>query len=187
MLYLVAKCGASRDDLGFDMRRLGQDVRQGLSMFLAAIVPVYGLQWFFTAVLKYESEHPLVTFAQEQPGIGILLLAALVATVAAPLVEEFIFRVVLQGWLEKLDVRRRDLGIVDPATPPSLLPILLVSTLFGLMHLGHGPDPIALIVLSLFLGYAYRQTHRIFTSLTLHFCVNAFAVANLALSLATQP
>lgn len=176
--YLSYRASAYLDDLGLSLGKLPNDLRLGAKTFLAAIVPVYGIQSLLTYVLDFPSEHPLAKLARDQSDIGVLLLATLSAVVIAPLIEEFLFRVVLQGWLEKQEiVWRKSRGIESDL--PGLGPIIVVSTIFGLLHMGHGPDPVALFVLSLFLGYAYRQTHRIYASLLVHMCVNGLAMLEL--------
>ena len=56
---------------------------------------------------------------------------------------------------------------------------MAVAVLFGLMHFGHGPDPFALSVLGMFLGYAYWKTHRLAAPLAIHVMVNSLAVVEL--------
>ena len=176
--YLVSKTGAYADDLGFDARKLGYDVRLGAGAFLAAIVPVYGIQIVLTQVAKFKSEHPLVKVTSDHGSLGMLLLVTVLAAVIAPLVEEFMFRVVLQGWLEKKQVERRErLGL--PGEPAGWTPIAMASAVFALLHVSNGPDWVALFVLSLFMGYVYQRTHRIFPSLVMHGLVNGLAMAEL--------
>lgn len=178
-VYLAVKSGAYRDDLGFDTARLAYDARLGGLVFLAALVPVFGVQAFFVYVLDMPSEHPLLTLTRERPSLAILSLATVMAVVVAPLFEEFAFRVVLQGWLESQQarLRRNYEGYVGEL--PGFAPIVITSVLFAVLHAGYGPDPFALFVFSLFLGYAYRQTHRIFPSLVVHGCLNGFTMLNL--------
>ncbi len=65
----------------------------------------------------------------------VMFAAILAAVVAAPLVEEFFFRVLLQGWLESLERRhRRMVRLLWPLLPCGFGPIVLVSLLFGVMH-----------------------------------------------------
>jgi membrane protease YdiL (CAAX protease family) len=97
----------------------------------------------------------------------------------APLFEEFAFRVVLQGWLESQQVRLRRLRGEFGDQQPGFAPIVITSVMFALLHFGYGPDPFALFVFSLFLGYAYRQTHRILPPLVVHACLNGWTMLNL--------
>ena len=60
--------------------------------------------------------------------------------------------------------------------PYGVVPIVISSFLFGMAHLGHGPDPIPLFVLALILGYVYQRTHRIVPCIVLHMLFNAFSL-----------
>ena len=141
---------------------------------MAVLLPVYGLQFLLTQFMK--SEHPLAKLAMEQPSTGVLMLTTVSAVVVAPLFEEFMFRVLLQGWFEKWETLWRESAGKNIPGRTGLLPNVIVSALFGLSHLGHGPDPVALFVLSLILGYTYQRTHRIIAPLVVHVCFNARAV-----------
>jgi membrane protease YdiL (CAAX protease family) len=174
IFYLEMRTGARAREFGFDASRLPQDVRLGSLAFLAAAPLVYGVQ---IVVSQYWTplEHPLAKLVSDQHGPALVALAALSAIVVAPLSEELLFRVVLQGWLEKALRRRRR----PWRSAHRVLPIMISSALFAFMH--QGADRVALFVLALFLGFLYRQTHRIFPSLVLHACINALAVVALAL------
>ena len=54
---------------------------------------------------------------------------------------------------------------------------------FALVHFSHGPDFVPLFVLSLGLGYLYRQTHRIMPSLVVHFGLNLMTMVAIGGSL----
>ncbi len=174
--YLIARVGTHDDDLGVPRGTLGGDLRLAAGTFLAAMLPVYGVQVFLTQVAGFESKHPLQELASKQPTVGVLLLATVVAVLVAPLAEELLFRVILQGWLEKKQIESRKRRGIEPAEPAGFAPIVAVSLVFGMMHYGHGPDPVALFVLSLFLGYAYQRTHRLFAPLAIHMGVNSLAM-----------
>jgi membrane protease YdiL (CAAX protease family) len=180
--YLIFICGAYLDDLGWDTSRLASDLRLGGLAFLAALVPVYGVQAFFVYVLDMPSVHPIVELMKGQPSPVLMILATLMAVVVAPVAEEFAFRVVLQGWLERQQTRLRQARTGTSDETPGYAPIVIASVVFALMHAGHGSDPYALFVLSLFLGYVYRQTHRIFPSLVVHMLVNGLTMATLWLT-----
>jgi membrane protease YdiL (CAAX protease family) len=179
VVYLVRASGAYAEDLGFDARRLAGDLRLAGGTFLAAVIPVYGIQWLLTDVFKFKSAHPLVVLVQERPGVGVLLLATFAAAVVAPLVEEFLFRVVLQGWLEQREIDARVRRGGDPDAPAGFGPIVAAGTIFALLHVTSGIDWVALLVLSLFLGYVYQRTHRFIVPFAVHFLVNALAMLHL--------
>lgn len=182
---LKVRCGATWDDLGFSLRRPLYDLQLGYKAFLVILVPVFGIQYLL--VQWYPSEHPLVKMVSDDPSRRALILATVVAVVIAPLVEEFLFRVVLQGWLERRESRWRRAGYRPfRGAPRGFGPILLSAALFAVLHWGHGPDPIPLFVLAVALGYVYRQTHRIWPSLIVHMCLNGASMAMLWLSIGAK-
>ncbi|MES1213621.1 MAG: CPBP family intramembrane glutamic endopeptidase [Singulisphaera sp.] len=58
---------------------------------------------------------------------------------------------------------------------PSVIPILLSSFIFAIVHLGYGPSALPLFFFALVLGYLYRQTHRVWPSLIAHASLNALS------------
>ncbi len=63
--------------------------------------------------------------------------------------------------------------------PFSWIPIAISSLLFGLAHLGYGPEPVPLFFLALVLGHLYYRTHRIVPSIVAHALFNLFAMVQL--------
>jgi membrane protease YdiL (CAAX protease family) len=73
----------------------------------------------------------------------VFALCVLSAAVAAPLAEEFFFRVLLQGWLEALQNRwRRQMPTVRRWIPLGVGPILITSLVFARMHFRVAGPPI---------------------------------------------
>ena len=177
VVYLVWR-GAYLDDLGWNSSHLANDFGIGVWLFLAASVPVLLVQLYFTSYLEIESKHPLLELTRQRSGLGIMVLATIAAVGIAPWFEEFVFRVLLQGWLEGEQVRLRLRRDPDASEAPGFSPLLIASFLFAAMHAAAGPDPVAIFVLSLFLGYAYRQTHRILPSIVIHAGVNGWTMFN---------
>jgi len=124
LLLLVWFSGATAKDFGLDFSKFSHDIRLGLLAFLAVCVPTYGLQLVMTQLVK-EASHP-VTDAIAETSSGVVVLATIVlAVLVAPLVEELLFRVLLQGWLESIVVRR---ATPDPARLPAPLSSALPET-----------------------------------------------------------
>jgi membrane protease YdiL (CAAX protease family) len=95
-----------------------------------------------TQAEQSEAAHPLTTLLpHHQPGIVLLVLV--LAVVVAPVTEEFVFRLVMQGWLEAAEMRsRRDRPGWRRGLPLGAGPIVVVSSLFGLLHFHiAGPEP----------------------------------------------
>jgi membrane protease YdiL (CAAX protease family) len=173
VLWLAVRAGAGCDALGCSLGNWRRDLSSGLVAATFIIPPVLGVQAVLASRLP--SEHPLITSIKANP--ALLPVAAVLAVLFAPLLEEFLFRVVLQGWLEKAErsLRRR-----SPKTfswPRGVLPVLASSLAFAAAHVGHGADPVPLFLLALVLGYLYRQTHRLWPSLVLHMTLNALTTA----------
>ncbi len=74
---------------------------------------------------------------------GEKAVAVVMAVAVAPLVEEFFFRVLLQGWLEAVWSRWRRKNRELRVAPVSWLPIVLPAALFALMHLRSGKEPLS--------------------------------------------
>jgi len=175
--YLLVR-GSSYEDLGLDFSHWRRDLTGGLLLFLAAVVPVFGVQLFFTQFFEMPSDHPLLKLTREHSAIPVLVLATFAAVLVAPLFEEFLFRLLLQGWIEGEQVRRDLARGGEWMGRPGLAPLLVSSTLFALLHAQSMPDPAAIFVLALFLGYAYRQTHRMLPPLVIHAGVNGWTMLN---------
>jgi membrane protease YdiL (CAAX protease family) len=183
-------------DLGWVASKIWSDVKLGIVAFVMLAPPVYGLQVLLTQFV--ESKHPLIESMREQADMPLIVASGIVAVLVAPVVEEYLLRVLLQGWLEKLAVFRGDplpllvgegrrlecdsivsaessteTPAVDVEGQQAMWPVLVSSMVFALMHFSHGPDWIPLFVLALGLGYLYRQTHRIVPCIVVHFLLNA--------------
>ena len=103
MLYLTA--GAKADDLGFSVTHLGSQALLGIVAFLAIAPPVFAIQMLTSMLVPYE--HPLIELLIKDASLGNLLLTTVLAVLVAPPVEEFLFRLVLQGWLQRFEWFRR--------------------------------------------------------------------------------
>lgn len=123
---------------------------------------------------KQEQGHEIEQLLRQGGGIGVWVLAALMALIAAPLIEEWLFRAVLQGWLEKMErrlfrqvrwyERMRAAAAGDPLRPKTGLrefwwngkllgaaPVAVSSLLFAGLHvrLAGPPTPADEILLML--------------------------------------
>jgi membrane protease YdiL (CAAX protease family) len=142
-----------------------------------------------------EAAHPIEEIIRKNATTPVMFWCTVSAVVAAPLVEEFLFRVVLQGWLEKAFYKKYlreqapdteqvefDQPFVPPdRTAPQIMwqPIIISSLVFAFLHVGHGPDPIPLFFLSLALGYLYYKTHRILPCIVVHMSLNSLSMVGL--------
>jgi membrane protease YdiL (CAAX protease family) len=169
----------SRDwgSLGFGLGRLRDDLRLAVAGLALMLAPLLALAAVLDRVVPYR--HAIVDFlsAHRDPlSIGLVLFAAVVA---APISEEFLFRRVLQGWLE---------GWLEPHAPRwgAAVAIVLSSLAFAAAHVGQGLAWLPLFFFGLVVGYLARQTGSIVPGVILHGLFNAVSVA-LVLSQAAAP
>jgi membrane protease YdiL (CAAX protease family) len=97
---IAIRTRATLCDFGWSRSKLRTDLRLGLIGFVMIAPPVYALQGALVFFWQ-ESKHPLMEMFKASPDLGLFLLLLVTAAVVAPLFEELIFRVVLQGFLEK--------------------------------------------------------------------------------------
>lgn len=184
-VLLMAQYRAGRDDLGLSLRRPGYDLRLGLIGFFALAVPALLLQGLLQWQLS-ESQHPIVLAFKNSTDGSAFFWAAVAAVGVAPVVEEFLFRGVLQGMFERIWTERTDLPPDDHDSQPvgvtqrpSFAPVFISAGIFALMHLASGIDVVPLFFLALGLGFLYRQTHRLWPGIVVHTLLNAFSMGML--------
>jgi len=107
-MFLVLSVGASRHDLGLpgDRRTVWRDAALGLAAFAAATPVVYAMQ--AVLVRWFPSEHPIKIMLDEQLDLMSIAVSLFAAVIAAPLFEEFFFRLLVQGWFERLESWRAE-------------------------------------------------------------------------------
>jgi len=101
-LPLIAlRTGAAWRDFGFSARDLWTDLKLGLAGFVMLAPPVYAIQGVLVYFWK-PSKHPLMEMFKESPDASFFAVLFVAAAVIAPIFEELVFRVLLQGFLEKV-------------------------------------------------------------------------------------
>lgn len=199
--------GATPSDLGLESPRPGHDLLIGLVAAIAFLPPVYALQFL---VHRFNStNHPLIDALAAWDEPWVRMIAFLSAGLFAPVWEELFFRVLLQGWLERVLIHRHEppleaneihelatedesTGVytVAPAAPRGgWLPIAISSAVFALMHVDLEQPRLDFIPLFFFacgLGYLYGRTHRALPSIVLHMALNTCSLALFALGGATK-
>jgi membrane protease YdiL (CAAX protease family) len=141
-------------------------------------------------------EHQVFDVIKQNPSLTIFLTMSISAIIVAPLFEETLFRMLLQGGGQRVARRTETQGQADlpnASTPPSVLitadevsqwswwPLLIASLTFSTMHLGQGAAPIPLFFFSVGVGYLYRQTGRLWPCIIVHFLLNAFSMIGFGL------
>jgi membrane protease YdiL (CAAX protease family) len=81
------------------------------------------------------AEHPLSRVLLEGHNIWTVLLCVASAVIVAPITEELLFRLVLQGWLESLERRMRRRIPAMRQFLPGVMPVITVAVLFAAMHM----------------------------------------------------
>lgn len=194
-------------DLGLpeSFKQLCSDVLAGTVGCVAALLPVFLVNVILMQLLQVEDGHPLIERLMNSSSSAMLSAAFVSAVISAPIFEEVVFRLFLQGWLEKLEdeslgfqATERDIAdeqslqtaiVLRPSSgwlgllPHGWLPIVISSVLFGLAHVGHGVAPIPLVLLGLVLGYLYQRTHRILPCIVAHMLFNTYTMVLLWLGL----
>jgi len=184
LLYLATRCGATLIDLGIVPARLGGDLALGCVTYLAIAPPLLFLQFVLTQISPQTVQvHPLMTLLVADPSWVNTWICVGVAVIAAPLFEEFFFRLVVQGWLERWEASRQGDESSASNLPRSIWPwsLWVPSAVFAALHMNQWPAPIALFLFALVLGTLYRRTHRLAASLALHVCLNGMSLLMLFL------
>ena len=193
MLFLMkAVSRGTWADAGLTTTRLKPDLRLGTLAFVALAPVVFGLQMLL--VNLSQSRHPVSEVLEKHHDWTTIGLSVLTVVIVAPFVEEFLFRVALQGWLEKIFAGKEpaDPSIKRNSTALAMIPVAISAAIFALLHLRFhdgkpDADPIPLFVLAVGLGYLYRQTHRIWPSVVVHMLLNACSLLIVLLQVFNPP
>jgi membrane protease YdiL (CAAX protease family) len=145
--------------LRFTSRQPVRDIAAGLLMLLAITPALLLTAGMLNRLVPYH--HPILDFLAAQRDPAALALTAVSAVIVAPLAEEFFFRGMLQGWLERV-------------APAAAVPVSAVA--FGLAHTGHGLGWIPLIGFGAAAGILARQTGSLLASIVLHASFNAIGL-----------
>ncbi len=98
--WMILRFGRVANNIGWSVKRIGHDLCLGIATFVLAAPILYGLMIVATLATKREYSHPLFEAFTSDP-INILY-ALWIAVIVAPLMEEFAFRVLLQGFLQAM-------------------------------------------------------------------------------------
>ena len=145
-------------DFGINLRRPYRQAIDGALGFLASCLPVYAVL-LVTQALQLrtpETQHSFLKFLEANRDVTSVAWITLSVVIVAPLVEELVFRLVLQGTLQVF-------------IPPSWA-IVLVAVLFSTVH--GWPDSLPLFSLALVLGYVYYRRNSYLAVVVLHAIFN---------------
>ncbi len=143
--------------IGIRIDRVLEQLRLGIYGFFAAVLPMTISMFATLPFRSAENQHSLLKQLMESPDVATVSVIAVTAVVAAPLFEELMYRVILQGWLSTIF--------------PASLAIPLVAVLFAAVH--GWRDGLALMPLALILGYVFHRQHSYLSVVVIHALFNA--------------
>jgi len=145
------------DDYGISFRGWLTELRFGVLGFLASFPLVLAVIIVLGSFRKQETLNPLLILLNETGSAWTIVGVIFAAVVSAPLAEELLFRVALQGPL-------------DARLPPAVS-IAIPALVFAAVH---GPyDALPLLPLALVLGILYHQRRSYVATVTTHALFNA--------------
>ncbi|MHC4441236.1 MAG: lysostaphin resistance A-like protein [Planctomycetota bacterium] len=161
--------------LGIGKRPIFRDLFTGIAGCLAAIC-ICGLILIVTGwiVEWFEYEPPVhsvyTTLTEPEVATWMRVFAIFGAIVLAPIGEELFFRGILQTGVKKLIPPR------SGSMHHRWWSIVLVGSLFGVMHMVTPHHIPALIILGIILGYLYERTGSLTATIILHMLFNAKSI-----------
>jgi membrane protease YdiL (CAAX protease family) len=99
-IWIIVRHRASLNQLGFGIVRWWKHIAIGVIAALASIPFVYALMAAVSVGFDNKYSHPLLEEMKREGSLPAYMLAVTSAVLIAPLVEEFLFRVLIQGWLQ---------------------------------------------------------------------------------------
>jgi len=177
-----------------------EDIRLGAVASVFILPPVLWLATLLEKLVPYE--HNVLNLIQSNPVPSVFWAMAFSAIAVAPIFEEFMFRMLLQGGGERMIRRSQRLSRTKSVTDEEIAsletvsadeiatwswwPLVISGLLFSLAHRGQGAAPIALFFFALGLGYIYRQTGRLWPCITVHLILNTVSLSATILQAITK-
>jgi uncharacterized protein len=160
-MLLFADGRYSLADFGCDLSGLREQLAVGQQIFLLAMAPTVTLLIVSIPFRSEETQHQHLQLLTHHPSLGIVVAIVLTACLFAPLCEELVFRVCLQGAL-------------SAATTPAI-GVGTVAVVFCLVH--GWRDAFVLLPLGLLLGVMYDRRGRYWELVAGHGLFNALNIA----------
>ena len=145
---------------GIHMQSLGCQLRDGALTFGLSLLPVYLVLGASLAVRSEETEHSFLKLLRDNPSSQVIAWLILGAVVLAPLAEELVYRVLLQGWLSTR---------LKPWAA-----IVVTSFAFAAVH--GFPDSLPLFPFAMVLGFVYQQRNSYIAVVVAHAAFNLLNV-----------
>ena len=196
-VYLYSRHRIDAHDVGLSFSHLRSNVKLGLIGFFLIVPPVIALQSLLTMWVPYE--HPTLNALTADRSTLTFLAILVSAGIVTPVFEEFIFRVLIQGFLQRwAAIGQKNLSLIllggqlteQPAVETHkrmpLWPIFASAAIFALMHSGQGPAPVPLFFLAIGLGYLYLRSHSAIPGIIVHLMLNVWSLIFLAVQNASS-
>ena len=176
----------------FRLDKFGQQVLIGLTT-TACVLPTILLLNGLVSIFVTKYNHPVIDAFLSEMSLSALLSTAFSVVIAAPLVEEFVFRGVLLSFLQRVfdgNWTLESLVFCDNSVMPTRAAsmgittrygaIVVTSILFAGLHVGQGAAYIPLFFLALALGYVTQKTGSILPAIIIHISLNSLSTITLA-------
>jgi membrane protease YdiL (CAAX protease family) len=121
--WIVLRYQTTPAVLGWSTKQLGSKLLIGVMAGLVAIPIVLAISAAVSIGFQTEYEHPILESMKTEGTFSTFLLALFCATIAAPIAEEFLFRVLIQGWLQSIpfsNIQQILLGRLDSFSQPAI-------------------------------------------------------------------
>jgi membrane protease YdiL (CAAX protease family) len=167
---------------------------------LLIIPPVWLIQVIAVQFIDYT--HPTLDSLIENFTFRSAVFSWIAAVAVAPVAEEFFFRGVIQGWLQRVfdHDEPKEIWFSGGQPDPNLArdlqkefpvqkllrfwsPILITSLAFAAVHAEQGPAPIPLFFLSMGIGYVFRKTGSFWPCVVVHLVLNSISMIVLTLTI----
>ncbi len=161
LLVSLTRLGEQRlTRFGMDLRQWGGQLEIGLFGGLAAMIPVVLANYSMLEFRVEENQHIFLQIFKSERSLSLAGLLIVSAVIMAPLGEELMYRVILQGTLQRY---------LSPTAS-----IVISASLFSAVH--GFPDAVGLLPLALILGFLYWRTGSYLTVVTTHAAFNGVTV-----------
>ncbi len=106
LMWMALRYGVGPEHVGFRLGNWRRQLYIGVLGTLAALPIVYLIMAVVSSTLETEYKHPLLEEIKSSATLNSYVLGFITAVVLAPLGEEFLFRVLIQGWLQSIPFRK---------------------------------------------------------------------------------
>ncbi len=161
LLICLTELGNKRlTRFGIDGRKLGEDMGTGLMGYFATVIPVLLVNIAMSSLRNDDNQHLFLQILRSDQSVPLVGLMVGSAVIMAPLEEELMYRVILQGTLQRY---------LSPAAS-----IMISSVIFAGVH--GLPDALGLFPLALILGFLYWRTGSYLSIITTHAMFNGMTI-----------